>query len=109
MVDVCKNLWKISLRLPMLIYLMVKVVKNFGIFKSNFRTTKLLFDGLRPDRAIFSGNSLSAKKLYLLYDQDARHYNVITDLKAVMAKRYICNGCATLYDKSHKCDNLLPM
>ena len=61
-------------------------------------------DGLNPDRVIFSGNSLSNKKLYLLYDVDSGHYNVITNLKAAMAKKYICNACDTLYDNSHKCD-----
>jgi len=58
----------------------------------------VVFDGLSPDRIIFSGNSLSAKKLYLLYDSDNGHYNVITNIKAAMAKRYICDACDTLYD-----------
>jgi len=48
----------------------------------------IVFDGLYPDRVMFSGNSLSAKKLYLLYDRDFEHYNVITNLKGAMAKRY---------------------
>ena len=55
-----------------------------------------MFYGLYPDRVMFSGNSLSAKKLYLLYDQDTGHYNVITNLKGAMAKKYICNGCDAL-------------
>jgi len=54
----------------------------------------------------FSGNSRSAKKLHLLYDPDNEHYNVITNLKGTMAKKYICNGCDTLYDKTHKCENV---
>ena len=41
----------------------------------------VVFDGLRPDRHIFSGNFLSAKKLYLLYYSDSGHYNVITNIK----------------------------
>jgi len=53
---------------------------------------------------MISGNSLSAKKLYLLYDQDQGRYNVITNIKAAMAKKYICNACDTLYDFTHKCD-----
>jgi len=48
-----------------------------------------VFDGLYPHRVMFSGNSLSAKKLYLLYDRDSGHYNVITNLKGAMAKIYI--------------------
>jgi len=64
----------------------------------------MVYDALNPDRFIFSGNSLSNKKLYLLYDTDSGHHNVITNLKAAMAQRYICNVCDTLYDKTHKCD-----
>ena len=81
------------------------VLKSLNRFNS-FRITKLLFDGLYPDRVTFSGNSLSAKKLYLLYDRDSGHYNVITNLKSAMAKKYICNGCDTLYDNAHKCDKV---
>ena len=46
-----------------------------------------MFDGLNSDRVMFSGNSLSDKKLYLLYNADTRHYNVTTNLKAAMAKK----------------------
>jgi len=59
----------------------------------------IVYDGLSPDRVIFDGNSLSNKKLYLLYDLDSKHY-VITNLKAAMAKKYIYNACDTLYDKN---------
>jgi hypothetical protein len=61
----------------------------------------VVFDGLRSDRVVFSGNSLSAKKLYLLYDSEGGHYNVITNLKAAMAKKTICTGCDILYEKTH--------
>jgi len=53
---------------------------------------------------MFSGNSLSDKKLYLLYFADNRLYNVITNIKAAVAKKYMCNTCETLYDNTHKCD-----
>ena len=46
----------------------------------------IVFDGLNPDRVMFCGNSLSAKKLYLLYDRDLEHYSVITNLKGVWRK-----------------------
>ena len=59
-------------------------------------------DGLSPDRIFFSGNSLSNMILYVIYDSG--HYNVITKLKAAMAKRYVCNACDKLYDFTHKCD-----
>jgi len=83
---------------------MAEALSNFVRFKRTFRTTKLLFDGLNPDRLMFSGNSLSSKKLYLLYDWNFEHYNVITKLKGALAKRHICNECDALYDKTLKCD-----
>jgi len=55
---------------------------------------------------MFIGHFLLAKKLYLLYDQDSGYYNVITNLKGAMAKKYICNGCDTLYDHTHKRDKV---
>jgi hypothetical protein len=76
-------------------------------FQQYFSNYKIIdFDGLHPDRVMFSGNFLSDKKLYLLYDQDSKHYHAITNLKDAMAKRYICNGCDTLYDYTHKCDKV---
>jgi hypothetical protein len=66
----------------------------------------IVFDGLYSDRVMLSGKSLSAKKLYLLYDRDSGHYNVITNLKGAMAKRYICKGCETLHNKTRKCDKV---
>jgi len=81
-----------------------KELQQFQQYLSDYKF--IVFDGLYPDRVIFSGNSLSAKKLYLLYDRNNDHYNVITNLKGVMAKRYICNGCDTLYDYTHKCDEV---
>ena len=65
-----------------------------------------MFNGLNLDRVMFSGNSRSARKFYLLYDRDNEHYNVITSFKGAMAKRFICNRCDTLYDKTHKCDKV---
>ena len=63
----------------------------------------IMYHGLNTGRVMFSGNSLSAKKLLLLYDRDLHHCSAITNLKGVMANRYICNGCITLHDKTHKC------
>ena len=53
---------------------------------------------------MFREYSISAKKLHLLNDRDNEHYDVITNLKGTMAKRYVCNGCDTLYDFKHKRD-----
>jgi len=49
-----------------------------------------------------SGNSLSVKKLYSLYDMHSGHYNVIKNIKAAMAKGCVRNACDTLYDFRHK-------
>ena len=46
-----------------------------------------MFDGLNPDRVMYGGNSLSDKKLYLLYNADTRNYNVITNVKDAIAKK----------------------
>ena len=54
----------------------------------------VVFGGLSPD--MFTGNSLSSKKLYLLYNADTKHYSAITNIKAAMAKKYICNACDAL-------------
>ena len=63
----------------------------------------VVFSGLSPDNIIFTGNSVSSKKLYLQYNADTKHYSVITNVKAAMAKKYICNACDALYDFTHKC------
>ena len=71
------------------------VFKNFDSFSSTFRITKLLFGGLYLDRVMFTGNTLSAKKLHLHITGTLG--TIITNLKAAMAKKYVCNGCDTLY------------
>jgi hypothetical protein len=77
-------------------------LQQFQEYLSDYKI--IVYDGLNPGRFMFSGNSVSAKKLYLLYDEKDKHYNVITNLQAAMAKKYICNACDTLYDFTHKCD-----
>ena len=79
-------------------------LQRFQQYLSDYKI--IVFDGLYPDKVMFSGNSLSAKKLYLLYDRYSGHYNVITNLEGAMAKKYICNGCDTLSDHAHKCDKV---
>jgi len=69
-------------------------LQQFQDYLSDYKI--VVFDGLSPDRLIFSGNSHSAKKLYLLYYSNSRHYNVITKIKAAMTKKYICNAYDTL-------------
>jgi len=68
-------------------------LQQFQQYLSGYKI--IVFDGLYPDRVMFSGNSLSAKKLCLLYDPDSGQYNVITNLNGSMAKKNIRNGCDT--------------
>ena len=82
-------------------------LRQFQDYLSDYKINVL--DGLNPDRVIFCGNSRSAKKLHLLYDRDSEHYNVITNLKGAMAKKYICNGCDILHDFTHKCDKVFSL
>ena len=105
-VKIWSNLLKISWRLPVLIWHMPKALKNFDSFKSTFRITKLWYLMVWTQIVMFSGNSLSAKILYLLYDRNSGHYNVITKLKGAMERKYICNRCDTLYENIHKCDKV---
>jgi len=79
-----------------------KELEQFQNYLSGYKF--ILYDGLSPDRFIFSRNSLSNKKLYLLYDGGL--FNVFTNLKADMAKMYLYNAYDTLYDNTHKCDKV---
>ena len=79
-----------------------KELEQFQEYLSDYKI--IVYDGLNPDRVMFSGNSVSSKKSYLLYDSKDRHYNVITNLKAAMAKRYKCTARDALCENTHKCD-----
>ncbi len=74
-------------------------LQQFQDYLSDYKI--IVYGGLSPDRLVFTGNSFSKKKLYLLYNADTGHYNVITNIKAAMAKKSICNACDTLYDNTH--------
>ena len=65
----------------------LKVLQLFQEYLSDYKI--IVFEGLYPDRVMFSGNSPSAKKMYLLCDQDFRHYKVITKLKGAIAKNHL--------------------
>jgi hypothetical protein len=69
------------------------VLLQFKQFHAYFSDYKIIvLHGLKPERAMFRGKSLSAKKMYLLYDEESVHYSVITNLNGGISKRYICNG-----------------
>jgi len=108
MVDVWKSLLKNCWILPVLIYLMAGVFKSFNSFNSTFPITKLLCSMV----CTMIGSclvSLSAKKLYLLYDRDSGHYNVITNVKGAMAKKYICNSWHVIRPCTQVRQSLLPV
>ena len=81
-----------------------KELEQFQKYLSDYKI--IVYDGLSTDRVKLSGNSVSSKKVYLLYDEKDKHYNLITNLKGAMAKKYICNACDTLYDFEHKCEKV---
>jgi len=58
-------------------------IQQLQEYISNYKI--VVFDDLNMDRKMSSRNSLSDKKLYLLYIAGTRHYNVITNLEAAMA------------------------
>jgi hypothetical protein len=79
-------------------------IQEFQPFQAYLSDYKIsVYDGLSPNRLIFSRNSFPDKKLYLLCELDWGHFNVITDMKDGMAKK-VCNVCDALYDHTHKCD-----
>jgi hypothetical protein len=83
-------------------YKLHRPVEELQQFQDHLSDYKIMiYDGLSPDRLIFSGNSLSDKKLYLLYDSDTGHYYVITNIKADMAKKFVCNAWDTIRLDTH--------
>jgi hypothetical protein len=70
---------------------------NFGAFKElehiqNHRSDYkiIVYDGLCPDRDLFSGNSLSNKKLYLLYDSGHSCYYELERCCSPKGKFCVC-------------------
>ena len=53
-------------------------LNHFQDYLSDYKI--IVYNGLSPDRHIFTGNSLSNKKLYMLYDADTGHYNAFTNI-----------------------------
>jgi len=76
--------------------------KQFQEYLSDYKI--VVINGLNTDRLMFSGNSLSGRKFYFLYNADTKHYSVITNIKAAMAKAYNCKACDTFCGFTHKCD-----
>ena len=76
-------------------------------FQDHFRHYKIVvYTGLNCDDIMFEGRVDAVERLNLLYDEVTRHYHVIGNLTAAMAKRYVCTACGTgcRRDVTHTCD-----
>ena len=63
-------------------------------FHDRFRHYKIVvYTGLKCDEILFEGLLETAERLNLLYDEGTRHYHVIGNLTAAMARRYVCKAC----------------
>jgi hypothetical protein len=64
----------------------------------------MVYSGLRCVNIMFDGQVATPQRINLLYDD--RHYHVITNLTAAMAKRYVCpasnKGCRR--GAQHRCE-----
>jgi len=68
-------------------------------FQEHFREYKIVvYQGLSCEDVMFEGQVGSVKRINLLYDDVERHYHVITNLTAAMARRYVCKGCHKSFD-----------
>jgi hypothetical protein len=62
--------------------------------QDHFKEYRIIeFAGLNCNEIYFDGQVNSEKRINLLYDDAEHHYNVITNVKGVMARRYVCKGC----------------
>jgi hypothetical protein len=69
-------------------------------FKYSFQKN-IVYGGLRCEDIIFDGGHVESddETIHLFYDDTTRHYQVITNVTAAMAKRHVCRGC-----KGCRCD-----
>jgi hypothetical protein len=56
---------------------------------SNYRI--VVYSGLQCDNIMFDSQVATPQRINLLYDD--RHYHVITNVTAAMAKGYVCTAC----------------
>ena len=82
-------------------------IREFTQFQEHFKEYRIVvFSGLNCKVIIFDGQIQSEKRINILYDETERHYHVICNITAAMAKRYVCNGCnkSCSRDVTHKCE-----
>ncbi len=76
-------------------------------FQDHFRQYKIVvYTGLNCDEIMFEGHVETSERLNLLYDEVTRHYHVIENLTAAMARGYVCEACGKYCrcDMTHTCD-----
>jgi len=75
-------------------------------FQNYFKEYRIVFSGLNCDYITFDGQVQTEKRINLLYDDVARHYHVIVNIKGAMAKRYDCKACnkGCYMDVTDKCE-----
>jgi hypothetical protein len=87
MVKACKQRVKVTLKASVIDLTNGGGFEEIRQFQQYLSYYKIIgFDGLHPHMVIVNGISLSDKKLYLLYNRESGHYNVITSLKGATAK-----------------------
>ena len=66
----------------------------------------VVFSGSNGEDIISDGQVQNEKRINLIYDEVARHYPVIVNIRGVMAKRYVCKACnkRCRWDVTHKCE-----
>jgi hypothetical protein len=71
-------------------------LQKFQDYLSDYKSS--VYDGFSYDILVFTGNSVSNKKLYLLHDANTGHCYVITNINLTMDKRIFVMR-ATLFMK----------
>ena len=82
-------------------------IPEFESFQDHFRQYKIfVYTQLNCDEIMFEGHVETSERLNLLYDEVTRHYHMIGDLTAAMAKGYVCKACSKggRRDVTHTCD-----
>ena len=79
------------------IAIIIYSLKNFTA-----KNCKPIFDG--KEIVINHFGSVKFKLNILYYDDEPCHFEPITNMKAALAVKYLCNLCDTPYSSSHKCE-----
>jgi len=76
-------------------------------FQEQFREYKIVvYLGLSCDNSMFAGQVDSTRRFNILYVYIKRHYHVIANLTAAVARRYVFKSChkSCARDVTHACD-----